>query len=170
MTLIDAVAQLFERGHDFELVLLGDGPLRPAIEARIQACRAGSVSLPGWVDSDRVAEEIAAASALVVPSFSEGIPLALMEALALGRPVVSTRVGGIPELLEHGESGWLVSPGSVDSLARGIEALLDAPLERRAEMGARGASRVRELHDPRQQALQLAKRFAEAARPASSVS
>jgi hypothetical protein len=59
-------------------------------------------------------------------------------------------------------------PGSVDSLARGIEALLDAPLKRRAEMGARGASRARELHDPRQQGLQLAERFAEAARHAGS--
>ena len=160
MLLVDAAARLVERGRDFDLVLLGDGPSRPAIEARIrETFLEDHVSLPGWVDSDRVAEEIAAASALVVPSFSEGIPVALMEAMALGRPAVSTRVGGIPELLEHGESGWLVAPGSVDALVEGLEALLDASPEARAAMGERGAQRVRSLHDARTQVGRLAERF-----------
>ena len=54
---------------------------------------------------------------MVLPSFAEGLPIVIMEALALGRPVVSTYIAGIPELVQHGESGWLVPAGSVAALA-----------------------------------------------------
>src|SRR5262249_57523321 len=86
-------------GLGLEVVLVGDGPLRRPIEARVE--RLGlrdRVRLTGWLGTERVREEIELARALVLPSFAEGLPVVLKEAMALGRPVISTYVAGIPEL------------------------------------------------------------------------
>ena len=76
------------------------------------------VRILGWCSQERVREEIIASRALVLPSSEEGLPVAIMEAFALGRPVVSTGVAGIPELVKDRMSGWLVPVGSVDVLNR----------------------------------------------------
>ena len=77
------------------------------------------VRITGWISSDQVREEILAARALVLPSFAEGLPVVIMEAMALRRPVISTYVAGIPELIHPGEHGWLVPAGDVEALAVG---------------------------------------------------
>ena len=101
----------------FELVFVGDGELRADIEALIVRYNLqANVRITGWADSDQVRNEILAARALVLPSFSEGLPVVIMEAMALRRPVISTFVGGIPELVHSGEHGWLVPAGDVDGL------------------------------------------------------
>jgi glycosyltransferase involved in cell wall biosynthesis len=84
---------------------------------------------------------------MVLPSFAEGLPVVIMEALALGRPVITTWVAGIPELVRPGENGWLVPPSSVDALADAMREALDAPVETLDAMGRRGAARARERHD-----------------------
>lgn len=155
--LIEAVGRLAREGLELELRLVGDGPLRAPLEALI--ARLGleaRVRITGWASSAQVREELQAARVLVLASFAEGLPVVIMEALALGRPVVSTWVAGIPELVEHGVSGWLVPPGSVDELASALRAALTTSPERLAEMGRRGAARVAEQHDARREARALA--------------
>jgi glycosyltransferase involved in cell wall biosynthesis len=104
--LLEAVARLASEGVPVELVLAGDGELRGDLERLIEAQgMAGFVNITGWVDSKRVRDEILSARVLVLPSFAEGLPVVIMEAMALGRPVVSTYVAGIPELVIPGETG-----------------------------------------------------------------
>ena len=87
------------------------------------------VRITGQISSEQLHEEILAARALVLPSFAEGLPMTIMEAMALKRPIISTYVAGIPELVRPGEHGWLVPAGDVDALAHAMQACLDAPVE-----------------------------------------
>jgi glycosyltransferase involved in cell wall biosynthesis len=154
--LVDAVARLRAEGVAVELVLLGDGELRGEIEHAIAAHDiADSVRLAGWVDNARVADEIIASRALVMPSFAEGLPVSVMEALALGRPGVTTSIAGIPELVRPGVNGWLIAPGSTDDLVDALRELLTTSAERLTVMGKAGAEAVAEQHAARTEAAKL---------------
>ena len=96
---------------------------------------------------------------MVLPSFAEGLPVVIMEALALNRPVISTYVAGIPELVEPGVCGWLVPPGSAQILAVAMRAALEAPLEQLEEMGKAGAERVAQQHNVALEAKKLVALF-----------
>jgi colanic acid/amylovoran biosynthesis glycosyltransferase len=156
LLLVEAAAELARRGVWFELVLVGDGELRGDIENAIGHHGLGDrIRITGWADGERVKKEIIAARALVLPSFAEGLPVVLMEAFALGRPVISTFIAGIPELVIPGRSGWLVPAGSVDALACAMREALAARTHDLDRMAAEGERRVRELHDVRTSALAL---------------
>ncbi len=158
--LIEALALLRERGLRPHLVLAGDGDLRPDIETLIaQHGLAEQVTLCGWVDGERVREEIIAARALVMPSSMEGLPVALIEALTLQRPVISSYVGGIPELVRPGREGWLVHAGCPLVVADAMQACLQTPVDELTRMGASGRARVIERHRIGDAAEQLAKLF-----------
>lgn len=160
LLLLDAVKKLREQGISLALTLVGDGPLRPAIEAKIHDLDLGEcISLAGWMDETGVREAIAASRALVLPSFAEGLPVVLMEALALGRPVIATYVAGIPELVEPGRSGWLVPAGSVDALVDALRAALSAAPAQLDLLGRQGAARVSELHDSVNESRKLSALF-----------
>ncbi len=147
LLLIDAFALLDLKGVDFELVLAGDGPMRAEIERRIAAHGlAAKVRITGWISSGRVREEILAARALVLPSFAEGLPVVIMESLALRRPVLTTFVAGIPELVRAGENGWLFPAGSVQSIAEAVEDCLATRPEEMAAMGESGRKSVALRH------------------------
>lgn len=161
LVLVDAAARLAAAGVDFQLVLAGDGPMRPRIETAIAARGLGArVRITGWLSNDAVRAEMAAARIVVLPSFAEGLPVVLMEALALGRPVVTTYVAGIPELVRDETNGWLVPAGDTESLARALTDALRADPTRLVEMGAAGAAAVRAAHDVRCEALKLVALFA----------
>jgi glycosyltransferase involved in cell wall biosynthesis len=161
--LLEAARRLVADGVDFDLVLVGDGPLRGAIERRIEADRIGNrVSITGWLDGAGVREQLAASRVLVMPSFAEGLPVVLMEALALGRPVISTFVAGIPELVQPGVNGWLVPAGSVAALVAAMRDALQTPLDRLERMGRAGREAVRRQHDPRAEVARLAELLAAA--------
>ncbi|MDB4976236.1 MAG: hypothetical protein JWN48_4577 [Myxococcaceae bacterium] len=148
LLLVEAAAQLKREGRTFELVLVGDGPMRPEIEALI--ARDGlreQVRITGWASGDEVRQEIEAARVFVLPSFAEGLPVVLMEALGRGRPVITTYIAGIPELVQNDVNGWLVPAGSVTDVAVAMRAALDATPERLTAMGAAGYQRVHEMHD-----------------------
>jgi glycosyltransferase involved in cell wall biosynthesis len=115
------------------------------------------VTITGWVNSDRVRDEIVKSRALVMPSFAEGLPVAIMESLALHRPVISTYIAAIPELVQPGVCGWLVPPGSVDDLTDAMRDALRAPQADLDRMGAAGAARVAERHDVTIEVSKLAK-------------
>lgn len=164
LLLIDAVAQLNAVGESCDLTMIGDGPLRAAVESRITAlCLRERVTLIGWAGGDDVRRHILAARALVLPSFAEGLPVVLMEALASGRPVICTPVGGVAELVESGVCGWVVPPGSIEALAAAISNVLNAAPADLEQMGRTGAARVARQHDPGVAARSLAALFATSA-------
>ena len=156
----DPVAKTERADQRFDLVLAGDGELRGAIEERIRALDlAPHVRITGWIASAAVRSEIEAARALVLPSFAEGLPVVIMEAMALRRAVVTTFVAGIPELVRDGENGWLVPAGDVDALADAIVASLAADGDALARMGSAGRERVLARHDVDVEAGKLARLF-----------
>jgi glycosyltransferase involved in cell wall biosynthesis len=160
--LIQAAGRLKAEGQSFELVLVGDGPLRVLVETLIDRLGlAGSVRIAGWQTSTQVREWIRASRALVLPSFMEGLPVVVMEALALYRPVISTYVGGIAELVVPGSNGWLVPASSVEDLAAAMREALVASTEQLERMGRAGAELVQRRHDARNEARTLVELFLE---------
>lgn len=160
--LVKAAAALRREGRRFELVLVGDGEHRGPIERLIaDAGLAGVVRITGWAAAADVRREILAARALILPSFAEGLPIVLIEAMLLARPVLSTYVAGIPELVIDGKTGWLVPAGSEAAITRAIRACLDAPIETLRAMGAAGRERALRLHRLEHQASVLSDLFAE---------
>lgn len=153
LALVQAMARTRE---EVQLTLVGDGEMRPQIEAEI--ARHGlepRVTLTGWADEARVKEELDRAHALVMPSFAEGLPMVIMEAMAAARPVIATYIAGTPELVQDGKTGWLVPAGDVESLARAIDRVARTPLAKLEEMGTAGRARVLERHNVRTEAAKL---------------
>jgi colanic acid/amylovoran biosynthesis glycosyltransferase len=160
LLLVEAAARLRAKGIQLDLVLAGDGPIRANIETAIERHGlADTVRITGWISSDRVRDEILAARALVLPSFAEGLPVVIMEAMALRRPVLSTFVAGIPELVRAGGNGWLFPAGSIDELVTAMEDCLSRSAEDIQRMGEAGYSRVIELHSIDTEAAKLAELF-----------
>ncbi|MBI6921693.1 MULTISPECIES: glycosyltransferase [Pseudomonas] len=160
LLLLEAARQLAAQSIDFELVLAGDGEMRQQIEALI--ARHGlqqRVRITGWISSAQVREEILAARALVLPSFAEGLPVVIMEAMALRRPVLTTYVAGIPELVRPGENGWLFPAGAVDELAEAMADCLCQPADVLQRMGEAAYQRVLQRHDIDTEAARLAAYF-----------
>jgi colanic acid/amylovoran biosynthesis glycosyltransferase len=147
LLLIAAVAALAAKGVLFELVLAGDGPMRAELESVINDLALEKyIRITGWISSGQVRQEILAARALVLPSFAEGLPVVLMEAMALRRPVLTTYISGIPELVRPGENGWLFPAGSVEDLATAMHDCLSRPLEDLLKMGNAGYDCVVQRH------------------------
>jgi colanic acid/amylovoran biosynthesis glycosyltransferase len=164
LILLDAFSRLTEKHPRCRLVLAGDGEMRPIIEERIR--RLGlqdCVRITGWISSAQVREELLGARALVLPSFQEGLPVVIMEAMALRRPVISTYIAGIPELVVPGETGWLIPAGDVHDLVNAIEACLRTPDEDLRRMGRAARKRVLDRHSIDKEAAKLAALFAAAA-------
>src|SRR6202041_2407997 len=108
----------------------GDGPFRSRVEQEVRlAGLEGAITVLGWMSGPQVKEQVLTARALVLPSFYEGLPTVIMEAMALGRPVISTYVGGIPELVENGKTGWLVPAGDEIALSQAMRAALEATVD-----------------------------------------
>ena len=154
--LIEAAQRLRDRNVGFQLTLIGDGEMRGNITAMIDRAElGGQVTITGYLSAAGVRERIEASRAMVLPSFAEGLPVVIMEALALGVPVLTTAIAGIPELVDE-RCGWLVPAGSVEALADAMEKVLaEDPAELRA-MGQIGRARVLALHDARANAAALA--------------
>lgn len=135
--LLEAAARLAPLRDDIFWLLVGDGPLRRALMRRagelgVRACFVGARA--------DMADLLGGADVVVLASRSEGLPFTLLEAMALGKPVVATRVGGVPEVVEEGRTGRLVPPEDPAALATAVAGVLDAPDA--TAMGARGRARV----------------------------
>lgn len=160
LTLIEAVARLKREGRAIHVALVGDGEMRPALEAAARRLDVlDRMEFLGWRSPDEVRAEIARAVAFVLPSYAEGLPVSIMEAMSLSCPVVSTYVAGIPELIEPGKTGWLAPAGDADALAKAMAAALDLPPDRRATMGAAARARIEQDHDIDAIARELAALF-----------
>jgi glycosyltransferase involved in cell wall biosynthesis len=138
--MLDALRRLLPRFPRLRLVLAGEGPDRAALEALAGRHGLGdAVRFAGFVEEP--AGLLAASDVVALPSLDEGLPVALLEALALARPVVAAAVGGVPDLLRDGVEGRLVPPGRPDRLAEAIAWTLERPAEA-AGAAARGRARV----------------------------
>ena len=163
LLLIEAVARLAGKGIRFELVLAGDGEMRSEVEVLIAKHELEKqVRITGWISSGQVREEILAARGLVLPSFAEGLPVVIMEAMALQRPVLTTYVAGIPELVIPGENGWLFQAGDVVAVAMAMEDFLSRSTKELQVMGQAAHARVLERHSIDVEAAKLSGLFREA--------
>jgi colanic acid/amylovoran biosynthesis glycosyltransferase len=142
-----AVALLQERFPGLRVRLIGDGESRGEIERAIARHRVGDkVQLVGWGSNQQVRDAITQAKALLLPSFHEGLPIVIMEAFALYRPVITTRIAGIPELVDS-SCGWLVEPGNEQELADAMADAISLHPAQLDRMGAEGRRRVESRHD-----------------------
>ncbi|HET6997989.1 MAG TPA: glycosyltransferase [Solirubrobacterales bacterium] len=160
--LLEALAALRANGVDASLTLIGEGPSRSKLESQVRRLGLdGHASFAGAVGQDEIRSHYAAADAFCLPSFAEGVPVVLMEAMAMRVPVVTSPVMGIGELVDDGDSGLLVPPGRVDELTAALERLARSP-ELRARLGERGREKVVAEFDVRESGRRLARMFAAA--------
>jgi colanic acid/amylovoran biosynthesis glycosyltransferase len=163
LILLQAAAVLLRDGVPFELVLAGDGEMRGEIESSIDTLGLRPhVRITGWIDAHQVRQEILASRGMVLPSFAEGLPVVLMEAMALCRPVLTTYIAGIPELVQHGENGWLFPAGDVDALVAALKACLASPPAVLTTMGRSARDRACDRHNATHEAARLGALFKQA--------
>jgi glycosyltransferase involved in cell wall biosynthesis len=157
--LLEAVAKAREVRPDLTLTLVGDGPDRAALEAQAKAMDlGGAVTFAGYKSQSEVADLLASHDALVLPSFAEGVPVVLMEAMAARMPAIATAVGGVSELVEDGKTGCLVAPGDAAALCSAILSLMGDDASR-ARMGTAGRRKVEAHFTARTEAARLAHLF-----------
>lgn len=158
LLLIEAVKLLKDKGHDFHLVLAGDGEMRQEVEALIHQYQLQSqVTITGWISSNQVRDCILESELLVLPSFAEGLPVVIMESMSLKRPVISTYVAGIPELVKPSENGWLCSAGDIHALVEVMQIALSTPKDKLKIMAEAAYSSVTKRHDINTEAEKLAR-------------
>jgi colanic acid/amylovoran biosynthesis glycosyltransferase len=145
--LLQAFSRVRSKGQAVHLTYIGDGPDRTSLEREVAEYRLGEhVTFRGALNHDQTREQMAKADIFALASFAEGIPVALMEAMAMGIPCVSTSVAGIPELIRDNVDGLLVPPSSAESFASAIESLvLDHALRER--LGTTGRAHVVEHYN-----------------------
>jgi glycosyltransferase involved in cell wall biosynthesis len=159
--LIDAVERLTQEGRQVRLRLVGSGPDETSLRKHAaRSCARERVIFEGAINQDRIRGFYAAADAFCLPSFAEGLPVVLMEAMAMKLPCVTTHIAGIPELIRDGEDGLLVPPSDLDALVTALARLMD-DAELRQRMERSGRARVVDDFDLRRSVERLARIFAE---------
>jgi len=142
--ILDCVRRLKEKGLEVSVTLAGDRELE---QVRLHSQGAGIeelIDLPGWVSEATKLHLLRSSDLLLLPSYKEGLPLCVLEAMASGLPVICSSAGGLSDLIRDGENGFLMAPGDLDTMARHISALIrNASL--REEMGRRNVRKVNEL-------------------------
>ncbi|MCW2338294.1 glycosyltransferase involved in cell wall biosynthesis [Sphingobium sp. B2D3A] len=142
-----AVAAVIGEFPDLVVELIGGGDDEDALREAIRAHGVEDhVILHGWGTGAYVREQLLAGRAMLLPSYAEGLPIGIMEAFAIGRPVLSTTIAGIPELLDE-RCGWIFAPGDEDAIAEALRGIMRATPEQRAALGAEARRRVEEQHD-----------------------
>jgi glycosyltransferase involved in cell wall biosynthesis len=154
--LVESLAELRTRGVEARLTIVGDGPQLAALRALAERLGVDEqVEFAGAVGQDEIRRFYERADVFALPSFAEGLPVVLMEAMSTGLPVVASRITGIPELVDEGVSGLLVTPGDGDDLTRALEEVLRADPGQRADMGRAGRAKVEAEFDLERIAAEL---------------
>jgi len=160
LVLVEALGKLAREGLTFKMTIAGDGPMRGELEQRIAALGLQEkVRITGWIDNSEVRALLSDARAVLMPSFAEGLPIVLMEAFALRRPVIATYIAGIPELVTDRVCGWLVPAGDVDELCRALKECLTSADSDILAMGRAGRALVMQRHDIARETRGLAALF-----------
>ena len=157
LLLLEAFSRFINTGFKAQLTLAGDGEMRVEIESFIkQHNLQGNVTITGWVDSIEIKELLSKSDAMLLPSFAEGLPVAIMEAMATGVPVISTAIAGIPELVVDKVTGFLVFPGSVNSLEDALVAFTKLSQSELDAVRKRAFEAVKKEHNITTEAEKLA--------------
>lgn len=157
--LIEACRLLAQAGRSFRLVIVGAGPDAADLKTTVGTDSLEKVVLfTGALNQAEVRNWYGRADAFALPSFAEGVPVVLMEAMASGIPCVTTRITGIPELIRDGRDGLLVAPSDTEALASALECLMDEP-NLATQLGSAGRARVQEKYDLGRNAARLADLF-----------
>jgi glycosyltransferase involved in cell wall biosynthesis len=141
--LLSAAERVCNQKLDARFLLVGAGDLQ-IIEKILSEKSIKTITLTGWQPPDAILNYLLDSSIFVLPSYHEGMPMAILEAMSVGLPVISTKINGIPELVADGETGILVTPGDINALESAILKLLNEP-ETRSSMGEKGKARVETL-------------------------
>lgn len=145
--LLESLKQVAAQSPDVHLTVVGDGADRAFLEnLTVEMGLAKNVEFVGYQSQESVRHYLRQTDIFVLPSFAEGIPVVLMEAMAMGVPVVTTQIAGVSELVESGENGYLVPPGDSDALVTAIAKLVDDS-DRRAQFGQAGRKKVEQHFD-----------------------
>lgn len=144
--ILKAVPGVLAYAPDAKFWLGGDGEVEQVRNILSEQSWGAQVRLLGWVRDQEKRKVLEQAKIFLLPSHKEGFPVAILEAMSYGLPVVSTPVGGIPELVVDGETGFLIAPGDAEAMVQKITLLLDNP-ELREKMGAAGRQRIQERFD-----------------------
>lgn len=137
-----AFAAVLRHNPQTRLIVAGDGPERTSLQRQTeQLGLAQSVEFLGWIAPEQVPRIIGSANMLVIPSRWEGLPNTVLQAAMMERPVIGTRVGGLPEIVEHQQTGLLVEPEDVEALAAAIVSLLKCP-QRSLQLGQAARAKV----------------------------
>ena len=157
MILLQSLGEVVKTHPQVHLSLIGDGEMRADLEAAITDLGLQSnVTLTGWLPEAGVRQALAESHALVMPSFAEGLPMVVMEAMAAARPVIATYIAGTPELVQDGKTGWMVPAGDADALAGALDELAKATPQKLTKMGDAGRVRALARHDVAIEAAKLA--------------
>ncbi len=145
--LLDALCVLKQKDINLNLILAGDGELREIVEQRIRELDlVDNVTITGWINGKDVQKYISESKAFVMASFAEGLPVVIMEAFALKKPVLTTWVAGIPELVKQDRNGWLYPPNDTNSLVNALIELTNTPADKLKQMGEMGFQDVMRSH------------------------
>jgi glycosyltransferase involved in cell wall biosynthesis len=154
--LIDAAKRLIALAPTTRISLIGDGPDRQSLEHAIrEANLQNQIKILGWQSSQAIRETLLTATALVIPSLAEGLPIVAMEALASRCPVIASNIAAMSELIESGQNGWLIPSGSLEDLAAALQEAANCNDDQLHQLGDHGRARVLELHHPSRQTEQL---------------
>lgn len=160
LLLLQSFKEHLNEGHNSRLILAGDGELRSEIETLIKELELGErVTITGWISPEEVETLLEQCSVMVLPSFAEGLPVAIMEAMAKGRLVISTYIAGIPELVKHRKTGLLTVPGSIEDLTQNLNLSVSLSPEELKSIIQNAHVEVRKAHNVELEADKLAKLF-----------
>jgi glycosyltransferase involved in cell wall biosynthesis len=164
-----AIARLKGEFPGLRVHFVGDGDIRERLQRAIEENGVTQhVQMHGWQGGAAVRKLLGESRALLLPSFAEGLPIVIMEAFASGRPVLSTFIAGIPELLDD-RCGWIFPAGSIDELAEAMRAALRAAPADLRDKALEGRARVERLHDLRTLAVTLRQCFAQVGREPAAI-
>jgi colanic acid/amylovoran biosynthesis glycosyltransferase len=159
-SLVRAIASVKASGLQPKLLLVGDGSLRREIEALVAELELlDDVRFAGWQEQAEIVRHLSEARAMVLATHAEGLPVAIMEAFACGRPVIATDVDGVGELVQSAVTGWLVPHGNLEALSDAIKECLLTPPATLETMGQTGRRLVLHRHDARRSAVRLSELF-----------
>tara|TARA_R110002050_G_scaffold224120_3_gene360085 strand:- start:3008 stop:4228 length:1221 start_codon:yes stop_codon:yes gene_type:complete len=162
LLLLRGIKKIIDKGFDVNLVLAGDGEMRSEVEELINKLGINdNVEITGWVSSNEIHTLLDKSDAMILPSFGEGLPVAIMEALATRTPVITTYIAGIPELIHNGKTGWLCHAGDHEAIANIIEKFIYTTNDTLLSITNQGYEEVKKHHSISIEAKKLSRFFVE---------